>query len=172
MLSQQGIILAHKRVHAFFYKKHFGPRQGSVFLKIQMIHRSKSFLRVSYFCKNGGKWFKIAEKCPKKRKMFLRFQRIALDVSYDFGRNRSMFLMVVFLIKKRVINDLRNMNEFKVLRGHPQRDTAKLGVGIGFLGFLWTFQDFYTVCPSACVCKFTKGHRKYYRQLAARRKFS
>ena len=51
--------------------------------------------------------------------MFLRFQRIALDVSYDFGRNRSMFLIVVFLIKKRVINDLRNMNEFKVLRGHP-----------------------------------------------------
>ena len=71
--------------------------------------------------------------------MFLRFQSIALDVSYDFGRNRSMFLIVVFLIKKRVINDLRNMNEFKVLRGHPWRDPAKLGVGIGFLGFLWTF---------------------------------
>ena len=34
--------------------------------------------------------------------MFLRFQRIALDVSYGFGRNRSMFLIVVFLIKKSV----------------------------------------------------------------------
>ena len=31
--------------------------------------------------------------------MFLRFQKIALDVSYDFGQNRSMFLIVVFLIK-------------------------------------------------------------------------
>ena len=30
------------------------------------------------------------------------FQRIALDVSYGFGRNRSMFLIVVFFIKKRV----------------------------------------------------------------------
>ena len=38
----------------------------------------------------------------KKRKMFLRFQRIALDVSYGFGRYRSMFLIVVFLIKKSV----------------------------------------------------------------------
>ena len=34
--------------------------------------------------------------------MFLRLQRIALDVSYVFGRNRSMFLIVVFLIKKSV----------------------------------------------------------------------
>ena len=32
--------------------------------------------------------------------MFLRFQRIALDVSYGFGRNRLMFLIVVFLTKK------------------------------------------------------------------------
>ena len=32
--------------------------------------------------------------------MFLRFQRIALDVSYGFWPNRSMFLIVMFLIKK------------------------------------------------------------------------
>ena len=31
--------------------------------------------------------------------MFHRFQRIALDVSYFWG-NRSMFLIVVFLMKK------------------------------------------------------------------------
>ena len=38
--------------------------------------------------------------------MFLRFQRIALDVSYGFGRSRSMFLIVVLLIvkKKRLAN--------------------------------------------------------------------
>ena len=34
--------------------------------------------------------------------MFLRFQSIALDVSYGFGRSRSMFLVVVFLMKKSV----------------------------------------------------------------------
>ena len=34
--------------------------------------------------------------------MFIKFQRIALDVSYGFERNRSMFLIVVFLMKKRV----------------------------------------------------------------------
>ena len=34
--------------------------------------------------------------------MFLRSQRIALDVYYGFGRNRSMFLIVVFLMKKSV----------------------------------------------------------------------
>ena len=36
--------------------------------------------------------------------MFLRFQKIALDVSYGFGRNRSMFLIVVFLIEKVCID--------------------------------------------------------------------
>ena len=43
--------------------------------------------------------------------LFLRFQRIALDVSYCFQRKRSMFLMVVFLIKKRVVR----MRIFKIL---------------------------------------------------------
>ena len=33
--------------------------------------------------------------------MFLRFTTLALDVSDGFGRNRSMFLKVVFLIKKK-----------------------------------------------------------------------
>ena len=32
--------------------------------------------------------------------MFLRYQNIALDVSHGFGRNRSMSLIVAFLIKK------------------------------------------------------------------------
>ena len=31
--------------------------------------------------------------------MFLSFQKIAPDVSYGFGRNRSMFLIDVFLKK-------------------------------------------------------------------------
>ena len=35
--------------------------------------------------------------------MFLMFQMIALDVSYGFGRYRSMFLIIVFLIKKACI---------------------------------------------------------------------
>ena len=34
--------------------------------------------------------------------MFLRFQRIALDVSYGFGQYSPLFLIFVFLIKKRV----------------------------------------------------------------------
>ena len=38
----------------------------------------------------------------KKRDIFLRFQKIALDVSHGFGRNKSIFLIVVFLIKKHV----------------------------------------------------------------------
>ena len=47
---------------------------------------------------NGSRSRKNA---PKTRKMFLGFQRIALDVSYGFlPFGRSMFLIVVFLIKK------------------------------------------------------------------------
>ena len=37
--------------------------------------------------------------------MFLRFMTVALDVSKGFGRNRSMFLIVVFLIKKSVYGE-------------------------------------------------------------------
>ena len=72
-----------------------------MFLKILMICGSKCFLRVSYFSTNSQKIVENRRKRHKKRNMFLRFQRIALDVSYGFGRNRSMFLIVVFLIKKR-----------------------------------------------------------------------
>ena len=36
--------------------------------------------------------------------MFLRFQGIALDVSYGFRKYSPMFLIVVFLVKKRVRN--------------------------------------------------------------------
>ena len=41
----------------------------------------------------------------EKRDMCLRFQKIALDVSYVLGRNRSMFLIVVFLIKEKSVYD-------------------------------------------------------------------
>ena len=34
-------------------------------------------------------------------KMFLRFQRIALDVSYGFRQYSPLFLIEVFLIKKK-----------------------------------------------------------------------
>ena len=53
----------------------------------------------------GGKFsFTASVRQGVKQNMFLRFQRIALDVSYVFGRNRSMFLIVVFLIKKACIS--------------------------------------------------------------------
>ena len=51
--------------------------------------------------------------------MFLRFQRIALDVSYGFGRNRSMFLIVVFLIKKVCIGEMRRSSASSIHRGKP-----------------------------------------------------
>ena len=37
--------------------------------------------------------------------MFLRFQKIALDVSYGFRQYSPLFLIEVFLIKKRVSHD-------------------------------------------------------------------
>ena len=55
----------------------------------------KSFLFLQKLIENRSKSLKNA----RKNGMFLRFQKIALDVSYGFGRNRSMFLIVVFLIK-------------------------------------------------------------------------
>ena len=59
----------------------------------------KSFLILQKFTENRSKSLKNA---TKQRNMFLRFHRIALDVSYGFGRSRSMFLIVVFLINKSV----------------------------------------------------------------------
>ena len=58
----------------------------------------KSFLFLQKLTENRSKSLKM----HKKRNMFLRFQKIALDVSYGFGRNRSMFLIVASLIKKHV----------------------------------------------------------------------
>ena len=67
----------------------------------------KSFLFLQKLTENRSKSLKNAQK---KRNMFLRFQRIALDVSYGFGRNRSMFLIVVFLIRKSVYIEQKNIN--------------------------------------------------------------
>ena len=65
--------------------------------------------------------------------MFLRFQRIALDVSYGFGRNRSMFLIVVFLIKKSVYGVI-----FEKGLGKLEKDIIFKAVGLEKLDFhLW-----------------------------------
>ena len=74
-----------------------------MFLKILMTCRSKCFLEFLISIKTDRRALRFVEKCTKKRDMFLRFQRIALDVSYGFGQNRSMFLIVVFPIKKACI---------------------------------------------------------------------
>ena len=42
----------------------------------------------------------------KKRNMLFRFQKIALDVSYGSGRNRSMFLIVQPLPHLVIPNDV------------------------------------------------------------------
>ena len=65
--------------YTLFYKNYFWPRYGSVFHKILMICRSKMH---------------------KKRKLFLRFQEISQHVTYGIEPSRSMFLIIVYLIKK------------------------------------------------------------------------
>ena len=70
-----------------------------MFFKILMIcvgqNLSKEFL---ISAKMDRKWLKIAKKLEKKnkQKMYIRFQRIALDVYYGFGKNRSMFVTHLF----------------------------------------------------------------------------
>ena len=58
----------------------------------------KSFLFLQKLTENHSKLPKNAQK----RKMFLRFQRRALDVSYGFSQYSPMFFVLVFLIKKCV----------------------------------------------------------------------
>ena len=54
--------------------------------------------------------------------MFLRFQRIALNVSYGFGRYRSMFLIVVFLMKESVYSFISNGSIRKCIRFDPKKE--------------------------------------------------
>ena len=52
----------------------------------------------------------------QKRNMSIRYQKTALDVSYGFDQSRSMFLIVVFLIKKRVWRGMKLGNSITRFR--------------------------------------------------------
>ena len=92
-------FLSHNITH-FFMKNIFTLDRVRCFLRYWSV---KMFLKTFSFLHKvtENRWISL-KNVQKKRNMFLRFQRIALDVSYGFGRNRSMFLIVVFLIKKSV----------------------------------------------------------------------
>ena len=63
--------------------------------------------------------------------MFLRFQKIALDVSYGFRQYSPLFLIEVFLIKKRVNLIQMNSELWEIKGGNDQVSNILLFV-LGF----------------------------------------
>ena len=93
-------FLSHNITH-FFMKNIFTLDRVRCFLRYWSV---KMFLKTfSFLHKVTENRWKSLKNAQKAEYMFLRIQRIAQDVSYMvLGENKSMFLIVVLLIKKHV----------------------------------------------------------------------